>query len=66
MTMISELPVKPPADTVLRQSRLVISPPVSLGNDTTTADFLDQLFTEEIYDWRFDADRLVEAVANPT
>ena len=32
---LSELPDKEPADTVLRQSRLVISPPVSLGNDTS-------------------------------
>ena len=37
LTALSELPENQLADTVLRQSRLVISPPVSLGNDTTRA-----------------------------
>jgi hypothetical protein len=36
LTAFSELPAKQHADTVLLKSPLVISPPVSLGNDTLT------------------------------
>jgi hypothetical protein len=40
VAMIDSLPVKSYTDMVLRQSPLVISPPVSLGNDTNTVKCL--------------------------
>jgi hypothetical protein len=41
---IWNLPAWPLAGTVLRQSRLVISPPVSLGNDTIMATLANLRF----------------------
>ena len=47
--MINSLPVDYRVDMVLRQSPLVISPPVSLGNDTITGIYYRYLLQVSVY-----------------